>query len=257
MRILLKTSRWAVWGRRFGALALPLAVIGVLLHRTHLIETNEFEAVESVALGLAALAVAMALVAFARLWVTGDRGWWRATVAFVFGLVCLAPAGWLYYEYRQRPASPDISTDFSNPPPLVNFVEGRFTTPDERARLEAAFPNARTRSYPIAAPQMFETVDNLVDDRGWEVRASNAPLDDSGGGQLNALATTPLGFRQEIAIRVTGGAEGTTIAMRSASLSNFPDMGENGRRVEAFLLDLDNAVTLMLRAAPPQAASEE
>ena len=235
MRILIKTSRWAIWGRRFGALALPLAAIGVLLHRAHVIETFEFEAVEMVALGLAALAVAMALAAFARLWVTGDRGWWRATVAFVFGLICLAPAALVYYEYRHRPPSPDISTDFTDPPVLLSFVEGRFTGPEERARLEAAFPNARTRSYPITAPQMFDTIANLVEQRGWEVRSSRAPLGDTDSGQLNAVATTLLGFRQELAIRVTGGAEGSTIAMRSASLSGFPDMGENGRRIEAFL----------------------
>jgi hypothetical protein len=45
--------------------------------------------------------------------------------------------------------------------------------------------------------------------------------------------------------------------MRSASLSGFPDFGENGKRVEAFLLELDNQVTLMLRNAPAQPAATE
>jgi len=54
-----------------------------------------------------------------------------------------------------------------------------------------------------------------------------------------------------VAIRVTGAADGTTIAMRSASLSTFPDFGENGQRIEAFMLDLDSEVTLMLRNATP------
>ena len=70
-------------------------------------------------------------------------------------------------------------------------------------------------------------------------------------GELNAVITTLLGFREEVAIRVNGTADGTTIAMRSASLSTFPDFGENGQRVEAFMLDLDNQVTLMLRNATP------
>jgi hypothetical protein len=33
MRILIRTSKWAIWARRFGSLALPLAAIPVLMHR--------------------------------------------------------------------------------------------------------------------------------------------------------------------------------------------------------------------------------
>ena len=58
-------------------------------------------------------------------------------------------------------------------------------------------------------------------------------------------------------MRSTGSADGATVDMRSASLSSFPDFGENGQRVEAFLLELDNQVTLMLRNAPAQPAAAE
>ena len=255
MRILIRTSKWAIWSRRIGALALPLAVIPVLLHREHIITSENFIAIETVALVLAALAVAMALVAFARLWFTGDQGWGKATLALIFGLLCLAPAAWFGWLALHDPDSPDVSTDFANPPPLVSFVESRFIGPEERQKIEAAFPNARSRSYPIAAPQMFDVAASLVEDRGWDVRARRSPQTALDAGQLNAVVTTLLGFRQEVAIRVAGGNDGATVAMRSASLSGFPDFGENGQRVEAFLLDLDNQVTLMLRDAPatPQA----
>ena len=53
MRILIRTSKWAVWARRFGALALPLAAIPVLLHRLHIITSDNFIDVEAVALGIA------------------------------------------------------------------------------------------------------------------------------------------------------------------------------------------------------------
>jgi hypothetical protein len=251
MRILIRTSKWAIWARRIGALALPLALIPVLLHRGHIITSDNFLTIEAIALGLAALAVLMALIAFVRLWFTGDQGWWKATLAFVFGLICLAPLGYFGYLYLRQPASPDISTDFSNPPALVSYVDARFVTPEQRAVLEAQFPNARSRNYPIAAPEMFDAVADLIDDRGWDVRASRRPATQVDTGELNAVITTLLGFREEVAIRVTGTADGTTIAMRSASLSTFPDFGENGQRVEAFMLDLDNQVTLMLRNATP------
>lgn len=256
MRILIRTSKWAVWARRIGALALPLAVLPVLLHREHIITSDNFVAVETVALALAGLAVAAALIAFVRLWFTGDQGWGRATLAFVFGLLCLGPAAFFGWMAQTSPATPDISTDFTNPPPLVSFVEARFTAPVERARVEAAFPNARSRNYPITPQQMYEAVSSLVDDEGWDVRAQRAPQTALDTGQFNAVVTTLLGFRQEVAIRISGDADGTTIAMRSASLSGFPDFGENGQRIEAFLLALDNQVTLMLRNAPAAPAAD-
>lgn len=251
MRILIRTSKWAIWARRVGALALPLAALPVLLHRGHVITSENFLTVEGIALGLAVLAVLMAIIAFIRLWFTGDQGWWKASLAFIFGILCLLPLGYFGYLYAKQPASSDISTDFTNPPALVSFVDARFVTPDQRARLEADFPNARSRNYPITAPEMFDAVANLVDDRGWDVRASRRPTTQLDSGAINAVITTLLGFRQEVAIRVTGAADGTTIAMRSASLSTFPDFGENGARIEAFMLDLDAQVTLMLRNATP------
>jgi hypothetical protein len=257
MRILVRTSKWAVWGRRFGALALPLAAIPVALHRGHLITSENFIAVEAVAMAIAAIAIAMALIAFARLWFTGDQGWGRATVAFVFGVICLLPASYFAWLAATSPASPDVSTDFAESPPLVSFVESHFIGPEERERIETAYPNARSRTYPIEAPQMFDVVGRLIDTEGWDVRATRAPLGPLDTGQYNAVVTTLLGFSQEVAVRVAGSADGATIDMRSTSLSSFPDFGGNGQRVEAFLLELDNQVTLMLRNAPTQPVAED
>lgn len=257
MRILVRTSKWAVWARRFGALALPLAALPVLLHRGHVITSDNFLVIEAIALSLAALAILMAMIAFVRLWFTGDQGWWKASLAFIFGALCLAPAGYFAYEALRQPRTPDVSTDFDAPPALASLTDNRVLTPEQRAAIEAQFPNARSRNYPIAAPEMFDTVADIVDDRGWDVRTSRRPTTQLETGQLNAIVTTLLGFRQEVAIRVAGSADGTTISMRSASLTSFPDFGENGQRIEAFLLDLDNQVTLMLRNAAPAAPADQ
>lgn len=256
MRILVRTSRWAVWARRFGALALPLAAIPILLHRAHVITDQNFIDVEAVALGIAVIALLSAVVALVRLWFTGDQGWWKATLALFFALLCLAPAGFFAWEVYHFPESADVTTDFVNPPMLVSFVPQQFSSPAERQRIETAFPNARSRNYPISATQIFDVVSGLIDDRGWEVRAQRVPANQLDTGQLNAVVTTLLGFRHEVAIRVAGNADGTTVAMRSTSLFDFPDFGQNGQRVEQFLLDLDAQVTLMLRNAAPQAAPD-
>ncbi len=257
MRILVRTSKWAVWARRFGALALPLTVIPVLLHHQHIITSDEFVVIEAIALSIAALALVMAVTALVRLWFTGDQGWWKATLALFFGLLCLGPAAFFAWEAVHFPEAADVTTDFVNPPSLSSFVESRFIGPAERTRIEAAYPNARSRNYPITAPQMFDVVANLVDARDWDVRAKRVPATQLDTGQLNAVVTTLLGFREEVSIRVAGGTDGTTVAMRSTSLANFPDFGENGQRIEAFLLDLDEQVTLMLRDAPAQAAAPD
>lgn len=257
MRILIRTSKWAVWARRFGALALPLAVIPLFLHRARLISSDNFIIIEAVALGLAALAIAAAIVAIVRLWFTGDQGWGRAAAALFFGLLCLAPASYFAWLAVSVPPSPDVSTDFTNPPQLVNFVESRFIGPGERERIDDAYPNARPRTYPIEAPQMFGVVETLVTAQGWEIRARRAPVGVLDAGQVNAMVTTLLGFAQEVVVRVSGGADGARVDMRSTSLSDFPDFGENGQRVERFLLELDNQVTLMLRNAPAQPVATE
>ncbi|MEP7240240.1 MAG: DUF1499 domain-containing protein [Devosia sp.] len=252
MRILVRTSKWAVWSRRLATLALPLVIIPIFLHRSRIIASNDFILVEAVALSVAGIAFIAAIVAFVRLWFTGDQGWGRAVVALLFSLLCLGPVAFLAWETLHYPEAADVTTDFANPPQLRSFVTARFVTPEERARIEAAFPNARSRNYPIAAPQMFDVVSDLIDDRGWELRSKREPQTPLDSGELNALVTTILGFRQEVAIRLVGSPDGATIIMRSASLTNFPDFGENGQRIEAFLLDLDNQVTLMLRDASRQ-----
>lgn len=257
MRILIRTSKWAVWARRFGALALPLALLAVVFHRERFITGDNFLAVEAVAMGLAVLAIFCALVACVRLWITGDQGWGRAFVAVLMGGLCIAPAAWFAWQATTVIAAPDVSTDFTNPPALVSFVPSRFVGPEERARIEAAYPNARSRTYPIAAPQMFEIISNLVDLGGWELRSRRAPLTQLDSGQVNAVVTTLLGFRQEVAIGMAGNAEGTTVTMRSTSLYAFTDFGENGARIEAFLLGLDAQVTDLLRSAPTAVATDE
>jgi hypothetical protein len=144
----------------------------------------------------------------------------------------------------------DITTDFVRPPGLVSQVETELVTAAWRPAIEAAFPNARNRAYPIEAGQMYGLVAGLVEARGWEPRARREPQTPLAEGQINSIATTLLGWRDEVAIRVQGNAQGSVIAMRSTALHTGPDFGENGRRIEEFMTALDQRVTEMLRNAP-------
>ena len=62
---------------------------------------------------------------------------------------------------------------------------------------------------------------------------------------------TLVGFRDEVAILINWAEDGSTlVSMRSASLFGLDDLGANGLRIEAFLTDLDTAVTEAQRQEP-------
>jgi hypothetical protein len=263
MRILIRTSKWAIWARRFGSLALPLAIIPIFLHRERIISSADFSVIEIIAMSIAGLGMFLALGAFARLWVTGDQGWGKATMGFFLSLLCLAPLAFVFFLSAIYPAVSDVTSDPSNPPGIVSQLPSSRLPPVDATAVGAAFPNARNRTYPIEAAQMFELVATMVEQRGWDIRAQRVPQTPLAEGQINAVATTLLGWREEAAIRIQGDPQGSIVSMRSASLHPGHDLGENGRRIEEFLTALDERVTVMLRDAPvtpvpvdPEAAPE-
>jgi len=250
MRILIRTSKWAIWARRFGSLALPLAIIPVFLHRERLITSVDFSIIEMIAMAIAALAMFLAIGAFVRLWITGDQGWSKATTGFFLSLLCLLPLAFLFLLTLRYPAVADVSSDPTNPPGIVSQVPPSGLAPVERAAIETAFPNARNRTYPIEAAEMFALVRTLVEARGWEPRAQREPQTPLAEGQINAVSMTLLGWRDEVGIRIEGDPQGSIVAMRSVSLHPGHDLGENGRRIEEFLTALDERVTVILRDVP-------
>jgi len=256
MRILIRTSKWAIWARRFGSLAVPLTVVPVLLHREQFIASTDFTVVESVAAGVAALALLLGLSAYVRLWITGDQGWGKATWGLFFAIACLAPFGYLGLQAARYPQVNEVATEFADPLPLSSSIRVVPTSTALQQVIATTFPNARTRTYPIEATQMFATIEELVEQRGWEVRTRREPPTALDGGQLNAISVSVFGWRDEVAIRVGGTPSGSTVDMRSVALSSFHDFGENGRRVEEFLLALDQKITLLLRDAPQAPAAD-
>ncbi|MBD8065605.1 DUF1499 domain-containing protein [Devosia sp. PTR5] len=253
MRIFIKTSRWAIWARRLGSLCLPLAILPVLLHREQMIDSAAFFAVVIVAAVIACITVCVALVALGRLWFTGDQGWTRAILGLLLGLLCLAP--FVYYAnlaMRYPPVTDIATTDRLQLPLLLgpdtlDMPPPRLLTDAQR---QAVFPNVATRTYPLGVAQLFAIVDDMVAEQGWEVRLHQAPEDTTGSGRINGRIVTLLGYREEAVIRVSPTDSGAAVDMRSASINAVTDFGSNGRRISAFLVDLDNRVTDFLRDNP-------
>jgi hypothetical protein len=257
MRIFVRTSRWAIWARRLGSLALPLALIPILMHRSRAISTETFEVIEVVAIAVAVLTVCCCAAAFVRIWITGDHGWWRTLSGLFFALLCLAPLGLLGADYLLYPVADEVSTDAANPPNLLSGRTPPPATPAQAAAIAKAFPNLTPRHYPLPAPQVFELIDKLASDRSWDVQRRRVPVGTSGEGLLSATATSLLGFRDEIAVRIAPQSDGgSSVDMRSASLTRLHEAGANGSRTQEFLSALDAKVTLLMKTQPAGTADD-
>lgn len=244
MRILVRTSKWAIWSRRLGSFGLPIMLVPILMHRAGGIDTNSFEIVEGLAFLVAALALLSGLIAVIRIWFTGDLGWGLALTGLLLGFVCLLPLGYFAYAWRAWPMADDVTTDTAAPPALISAMPAAYALPDNPARLAAAFPGVRDRTYPVGARRVYDIADQLVGEQGWTVLQQQAPDIDQPEGDINALATTLLGFRDEVAIRLTALQDGSTrVSMRSASLAPLHEPGANGQRVETFLAALDDRIS--------------
>ncbi len=241
---------WAIWARRLGSFALPLTVVPIFLHRQAVLPSDGFMAAEILALACACLGLVIALGAFARLWVTGDRGWSKSVTGALLSLLCLLPFAYVGYLANRYPMVIDLSTEGVDPPPLIYGPAPRTGARNDPALISATFPNVQTRFYPLSANQVFTVASAMAATRGWDIRVQRGPDRPLGEGQINALAVTLFGWRHEVSIRVRGEVEGSTVAMRSASLIAVHDLGENGRRIEDFLLALDAEVTMLMRDTP-------
>jgi hypothetical protein len=108
----------------------------------------------------------------------------------------------------------------------------------------------QTRTYPLGQAQTFIVVQGLIVANGWDVRMLRGPTAAFDPVQINAQIMTIPGWREEAVLRITGTATTSAVDMRSASLNALHDFGDNGLRIEEFLIALDDAVTTLLRDNP-------
>ncbi len=248
MRIPIRTSRWAIWARYLASLALPLEVIPILMHRQRMITSETFTLLFAIGLSLALLAILVGLIALVRLWQTGFRGWGYALQGLLLGLVLITPLGIAGYWAMTYPPANDVATTGALPQLILD--DNQTQTRLSPAATAKAFPTAIARSYALPPMRVFRLVASLLAERQWEIRVKREPVAPARAGRINALAMTLTGYRDEVAILVGWAGQGSVVSMRSASLYGLDDLGENGRRIEAFLADLDKAVVEEQRQGP-------
>ncbi|MEO6170740.1 MAG: DUF1499 domain-containing protein [Lysobacter sp.] len=190
-----------------------------------------------IGLGGAALAIVMLLVPSMR------RTQARAlAIALVLGLLVAFIPWNAMRGAKQVPPIHDISTDTANPPAFVAILPLRADAPNpasyggpEIAEQQiTAYPDLRSHTTQVPAPQAFEQALAAARAMGWQIVAS-----DPASGRIEASDTTRwFGFIDDVVIRVQAEGAGSRIDVRSVSRVGKSDAGANARRIRAYLAAL-------------------
>lgn len=241
-------SRAAVWSRRLAWFALTALVLALLAFRLGEGRVEELAPIAG-AYGFVIVALLLALLAFARIWETGQRGVGLAVQAALLSLLLLVPLAYLGFKYISLPALADISTDIEDPPVFsrsslaLGGREGRVPPdlPLERRRMQRpAYPDAVPIVLEIPAEMAFEMARRAARHLGWQVLEASRPGGRSGAGRIEAVARSRiLKLADDITIRIRPRADGSRIDIRSVSRIGSHDLGGNAARIAAFTAEID------------------
>jgi uncharacterized protein (DUF1499 family) len=232
----------AIWSRRLGLFAVPVSLIAVFAQRSGRLDFAPAVAALGSGLVLAGLAVLLGVLAFAVIWVRGNRGAGAAALGVFAGLLVLAAP--LYYVARawELPPLTDIATDPATPPAFVFAGAERrpgdnpLAYPGESAAVGQM--SAYTDIAPLRVSQPPDEVHalalQLAEGRGWRMLDSGFT-----SRRIEAVATSLiLRMSDDIVIEVKPDGSGARVDMRSASRTGRHDLGRNAERIRSFLAEL-------------------
>jgi uncharacterized protein (DUF1499 family) len=249
-------SRAALWSRKIAWFALAVTAVALAFMRFQLVDVQAGAISLVAGLGLAVLAVLLALAAFVRIWVEGRRGVGAAAKGLVLALIILAYPGLFAMRAVTLPRLNDVSTDIEDPPAFSRSraaleARGGRVPPDPsretRLAQRAAYPQVAPLTLDISPEEAFELVRKAAADRGWQVIETVRPGGRVGLGRIEAIDRTfLLRLPDDITVRIRPRVDGSRIDVRSASRLGAHDLGQNARRIRAYLDEVSN-LALALR----------
>ncbi|PTW62158.1 uncharacterized protein DUF1499 [Breoghania corrubedonensis] len=244
-RLPIRRSRAATFSRFAGVVAIPVVVIGALLHRGGHIDSTALFAILAVGFALALVAVAAGVGALAAVWRDGARGTGAAIRGLFFGLIALSPAIVVAGAAIYYPRLTDVSTDLETPPKLA--LSKGDTKPGGHLRPQvqrAAYPDIVPRRFPVGTAQLYRAVEQVIKERGWTIAAHLAPAmnDDPAAIQIETHSLV-LGFVDDVTVRILPDPIGARLDIRSASRTGAHDLGVNARRIRDLLASVDAVLT--------------
>lgn len=238
-----RTSRAAIFSWRLSLFATAVAGIGVLAARQGLDPPSTVAVLISSA-ALACGGFLCALLAFALIWRSGDKGAGQAFAGMVLALLILAYPSYLMAKARRIPRLPDISTDLLDPPVFslsrqALAARGGASPPES----PTAMRSAQARTYPkilpilvdLDGPEAFAAVVKAMTAAGWRIVEKTPPGGRLGHGHVEAIAgSLILDFPYDITVRIRPLAGQTRIDLRSVARFAAYDFGENPKNIEKF-----------------------
>jgi uncharacterized protein (DUF1499 family) len=195
-----------------------------------------------IAIGIAVIALVLALVAAIAKPNGSRRGLTEAVVALLIGIVTMIGPLTLQSRGKQVPPIHDISTDTDDPPLFVSVLPLRADSKNSATYGGAELAAQQRTAYPGVAPlelaaqpaQAYERALVAARDMGWTIVSA-----DASERRIEATATTPFfGFKDDVVIRIRSAAKGSRIDVRSLSRIGSSDLGANARRIESYLAKL-------------------
>ena len=244
-------SSLASWARNLAVFSVVAVLVSIIIVRFGFLEVKPALATFFGALACAGLSILAGLAAFVAIWQNGSRGMSRILLAFLIDAVVLAYPAYLGLQYRKLPPIHDITTDAIDPPrfeALARLRTGEGANPAAYAGLYSAeqqrrnYPDIETVELEVPVQRAYEVTLQLITKRKWLVIDERAPQPPRRIGRIEAVARTPImGFREDVAIRITPDGEGSRVDIRSSSRYFESDLGSNAARVTKLMEDINNA----------------
>jgi len=251
-------SRLAVWSGRLALFALIVAGLSVVIVRLDLLEIVPAMATFAAALVFAGLSLLLAFASFVPIWREGLGGLRNSVEAMLVAILLLAYPAYLGTRALKLPAINDITTDTANPPRFDVLARLRPRGTDQypgratAALQEKAYPDISPLEVSGTATATYDATLKLIAKRKWRVVDAKPPAAGSRSGIIEAVArTTVMGFRDDVAIRITALAPtAARIDVRSASRYGKYDFGTNAARIRSLLDDIDDVMSVTPEPKP-------
>jgi hypothetical protein len=244
-------SGLATWSRNLAVFAVVAVLVSVIIVRFGFLEIKPALATFFGALACAGLSILLGLIGGAAIWQSGATGVSRILFAFLIDALLLAYPAYLGLQYRRLPAIHDITTDPIDPPrfeALARLRSSDGANPAVYAGLYSAeqqriaYPDIETVELEVPVQRAYEIALQLITKRKWLIIDERPPQLPRRIGRIEAVARTPImGFREDVAIRVTPDDEDSRVDIRSASRYFESDLGSNAARVRKLIDDLNTA----------------
>ena len=244
-------SSLATWARNLAVFSVVAVAVSIMIVRFGFLEMKPAIATFFGALGCAGVSILVGLAAFVAIWQNGSRGMSRVLLAFLIDAAVLAYPAYLGLQYRKVPAIHDITTDPIDPPrfeALARLRNGDGANTAVYAGLYSAeqqrlaYPDIEPVQLEIPAERAYQLALQLATKRKWLVIDERAPQPPRRVGRIEAVARSPImGFREDIAIRVSADGDDSRVDIRSSSRYFESDLGSNAARVTKFIDDLNTA----------------